>query len=205
VTAHASTTGGAPGGNMGDDEPRTWLTYAETGRALGMQAGSAKRLSFRRHWPRRTGNDGLARVGVPAAELRRVISDDTGDAAGVAIGDNIKAVSGDSTGDVPSGNIGDSTKVGRDTAPAEILAVELAHVRVQLAAREGELAGLREALRVAEAGTREAVQRADRAEQTALDAWRTTVDLARLLAQAKAVRAPVQPSSPRRGWLGRWL
>jgi len=184
---------------MGDDEPRTWLTYAEAGRALGMQPGSAKRLSFRRHWPRRTGNDGLARVGVPASALHRVPGDATRDAPGV--------VTGDSIGDAPRGDTRDSTGTGRDTpsVSAEILAMELAHARVQLAAREGELAGLREALRVAETGTHEAVQRADRAEQAALDAWRTTADLARMLAQVKAANTPAQALPPRRGWLGRLL
>lgn len=203
MAPHATVTGGATGGSMGDNEPRTWLTYTEAGRALGMQPGSAKRLSFRRHWPRRTGNDGLARVGVPASELRRV----TGDVTGVATGDSTRGASGGSTGDAPRGDTGDSTGAGRDMPPdhTETLTVELAHVRVQLAAREGELAGVREALRMAEAGTREAVQRADRAEQVALDAWRTTAELARLLAQVKVAGAPAQAVPPRRGWLGRLL
>ncbi len=93
----------------------------------------------------------------------------------------------------------------RDTAPvlAELLAVELAHIRVQLAAREGELAGLREALRIAEAGTHEAARRADRAEQAALDAWRTTADLARLLTPAKVSDVLAQVPPRRRGWLVR--
>lgn len=176
---------------MGDDELRTWLTYAEAGQALEMQPGSAKRLSFRRHWPRRTGNDGLARVGVPMAELGRVTSGDPGG--------NTGGVSRDATGD--------SMGTSRNMVPAsaETLAMELMHMHVQLAAREGELAGMREALRVAEASTNEATQRANTAEQTALDAWRTTADLARLLTQAKAADVPVQASSPRRRWLERLL
>ena len=173
---------------MGDTEPRTWLTYAEAGQVLGVRPDSAKRLSFRRHWPRRTGNDGLARIGMPTAELHRVTGDNPGD------------ITGDATGDVP----GDAPVTGRDTAPApaEVFAVELAHVRMQLATREGELAGLREALRVAETGTHEAARRADRAEQAALDAWRTTAELARLLTQAKTLEVPAQ-APPRRGWLVR--
>lgn len=176
---------------MGDDELRTWLTYTEAGQALGMQPGSAKRLSFRRHWPRRTGNDGLARVGVPVAELGRVTGGDTGN--------NTGGVSRDVTGDSPG--------TSRDIVPAsaETLAVELMHMRVQLATREGELAGLREALRVAEAGTHEATRRANSAEQAALDAWRTTADLARLLTQAKVADVSVQASPRRRGWLERLL
>lgn len=176
---------------MGDDELRTWLTYTEAGRALGMQSGSAKRLSFRRHWPRRTGNDGLARVGVPVAELGSVTSGDTGD----------------STGGISRDVTGDSMGTSRNMVPAsaETLAMELMHVRVQLAAREGELAGLREALRVAEAGAHDATRRANSAEQAALDAWRTTAALARLLTQAKVADVPVQASSLWRGWLERLL
>lgn len=86
---------------------------------------------------------------------------------------------------------------------------ELAEVREQLAAARGELTGMREALRVAEAGAREAAQRADRAEATALEAWRTTATLARRLAadevaQVSAQPAPTSPRS-RRGWLARLL
>lgn len=85
------------------------------------------------------------------------------------------------------------------------MTLELTALRVQLAAREGELVGTREALRVAEASAREATQRADQADQAALDAWRTTADLARLLAQAESAKAPVQTPAPHRGWLGRWF
>lgn len=165
---------------MSDDEQRTWLTYAEAGQALGIKPSSVKRLSFRRHWPRRTGNDGHARVELPLAELRRVTGDATGDS---------KRTNG---GDKPSVSV-------------EALTLELTALRVQLSAREAELAGMREALRVAEAGAREATQRADRSDQAALDAWRTTADLARLLTQAETAKAPVQTPAPHRGWLGRWF
>ncbi len=172
---------------MGNDELRTWLTYAEAGQAMEMQPSSVKRLSFRRKWPRRTGNDGLARVGVPVAELHPATGGGTRDA----------------TGGVP----GDSTGTGEDatSVPAETLAAELAHVRVQLGAREGELAGMREALRVAETGMHEATRRAEHAEQAAIDAWRTTADLVRLLAQAKAADVPSRVPPRRQGWLRRLL
>ena len=184
---------------MGNDELRTWLTYAEAGQALEMQPSSVKRLSFRRKWPRRTGNDGLARVGVPVAELHSAtgggIGSVTGDSAGVVTGGNTRDATGDSTG------------MGEDTAsvPAETLAAELAHVRVQLATREGELAGMREALRVAETGMHEATRRAEHAEQAAIDAWRTTADVARRLAQAKAADVPSRVPPRRQGWLRRLL
>lgn len=184
---------------MGNDEPRTWLTYAEAGRALEMQPGSVKRLSFRRKWPRRTGNDGLARVGVPVAELHPA----TGGATGNVTGGSDDVVTGDSTRDATGGSTG--TSEGTVSVPAEALAAELAHVRVQLANREGELAGMREALRVAEMAMHEATRRAGHAEQAAIDAWRTTADLARLLAQARAVSVPAQAPPHRQGWLARLL
>lgn len=172
---------------MSDDEQRAWLTYAEAGQVLGIKPSSAKRLSFRRHWLRRTGNDGHARVELPAAELHRVTGGATGDPTGDASGDRRKV-----DGDKPS-------------IPAETLALELTGLRVQLAAREGELTGVREALRIVETGMREATQRADRADQAALDAWRTTADLARLLAQAEFTKPPTQTLAPRRGLLERWF
>ena len=184
---------------MGNDEARTWLTYAEAGRALEMQPGSVKRLSFRRKWPRRTGNDGLARVGVPVAELHLAASGATGGGTGGS-GD---VVTGDSTRDATGGSTGISG--GTVSVAAEALAAELAHVRVQLANREGELAGVREALRVAETAVHEATRRAGHAEQAAIDAWRTTADLARLLAQARTVSVPAQAPPHRRGWLTRLL
>jgi hypothetical protein len=46
----------------------TWMTYAELGLARGISAASAKRLAIRRHWRRRPGNDGTARVAVPMTE-----------------------------------------------------------------------------------------------------------------------------------------
>lgn len=188
---------------MGNDELRTWLTYAEAGQALGMQPSSVKRLSFRRKWPRRTGNDGLARVGVPVAELHPATGDATGGSMGGVTGDETGVVTGGNTRGATGGSVGTSEDAA--SIPAETLAAELAHVRVQLAAREGELAGMREALRVAEMGMHEVTRRAEHAEQAAVDAWRTTADLVRLLAQAKATDVPSRVPPRRQGWLRRLL
>jgi hypothetical protein len=46
----------------------TWMSYAELGQLRGISAASAKRLSNRRRWAKRVGNDGTSRVAVPAAE-----------------------------------------------------------------------------------------------------------------------------------------
>src|SRR5215207_6476300 len=45
------------------------LTYAELGEALGITVDSAKRLARRRGWRKQPGNDGRARVAVPAERL----------------------------------------------------------------------------------------------------------------------------------------
>jgi hypothetical protein len=43
-----------------------WLTYAQLAESRGISVRSAQRLVLRHRWPRRPGNDGTARVGVPA-------------------------------------------------------------------------------------------------------------------------------------------
>lgn len=42
-----------------------WLTYDEAAAKLGIKSDSVRRRAAGRKWPRRLGNDGLARVGVP--------------------------------------------------------------------------------------------------------------------------------------------
>ena len=42
-----------------------FLTYAEAAERLGIKPDSVRRRARLRKWPRRTGNDGLVRVGIP--------------------------------------------------------------------------------------------------------------------------------------------
>jgi hypothetical protein len=58
--------------NLIDDEggDTRWMTYAELGRARGINTASAKRLASRRRWRRQPDNDGTARVAVPVDEAR---------------------------------------------------------------------------------------------------------------------------------------
>ena len=42
-----------------------WLTYDEMATELGIERESARQLVKRKRWPRRPGNDGRARIGVP--------------------------------------------------------------------------------------------------------------------------------------------
>jgi hypothetical protein len=60
----------------------TWMGYAELGRLRGISAASAKRLSNRRRWAKRAGNDGTTRVAVPAAEAIPRETDAGGDVSG---------------------------------------------------------------------------------------------------------------------------
>src|SRR3954469_11780560 len=50
---------------MSLSESVKWLTYHELAEALSIKPDSARSLVKRHKWPRRPGNDGLARVGVP--------------------------------------------------------------------------------------------------------------------------------------------
>jgi len=46
-----------------------WMTYAELSEVLGIGGDSARNLVRRKRWPRKPGNDGMARVGVPVEYL----------------------------------------------------------------------------------------------------------------------------------------
>ena len=56
------------GGSMAGDDIQ-WMTYAELAETLGIGADSARNLVRRKRWARQTGNDGLARIGVPVEHL----------------------------------------------------------------------------------------------------------------------------------------
>ena len=46
-----------------------FLSYDEAAKRLGIKADSVRRRARSRKWPKRTGNDGRALVGVPASAL----------------------------------------------------------------------------------------------------------------------------------------
>lgn len=54
-----------------------WLTYDEAATRLGIKADSVRRRAASRKWPRRVGNDGLARIGIPATIIPDRIPDAT--------------------------------------------------------------------------------------------------------------------------------
>ena len=54
-----------------------WLTYAELAEKLDITGESARNLVRRRGWPRKPGNDGVQRIGVPTEYLdERAVSSD---------------------------------------------------------------------------------------------------------------------------------
>lgn len=53
------------GGDMSDSDEYRFVTYQEGATLLGIQPDSVRRRASSRKWPRRRGNDGLARVGIP--------------------------------------------------------------------------------------------------------------------------------------------
>src|SRR3954465_6728746 len=70
-----------------------WLTYDEAAVALRISPESVRRLAQRRKWPRRPGNDGKVRLGVPAERIDAVVhaaGDTSSDAAPDAAGDDAR-------------------------------------------------------------------------------------------------------------------
>lgn len=182
------------------DEGRVWLTYEDAGKALGIKAASAKRLSFRRHWPHRAGNDGLARVGVPVTELPRV----TGDTPRLAPGDDSGTVTGGAPGNGPDASAALALALDR----IEALAGQVGHARAEVERLRAELVEAVRERAAAEAAAADARCQAAEAEGAALDAWRTAADLAGHLAAVRPPAAPIRPppAPPRpRGIMARLL
>jgi len=64
---------------MGDNPDIEWLTYEDAADRLGILADSVRRRAAARKWPRRQGNDGKARVGIPRSVIPEHIHDITPD------------------------------------------------------------------------------------------------------------------------------
>ena len=186
---------------MGDEE-RIWLTYEEAGKALGIKAASAKRRSFRRYWPHRAGNDGLARVGVPVTELPRVTGDATGDMHHVVPGGD----SGTSPVTAPGDKPNDTPALALALDRIEALAGQVGHARAEVERLRAEVAEAAHGQATAEAAAADARHRAEEAEEAALEGWRTAADMAARLASVQRPAAPVRPPPmPRPKGLLAWL
>ena len=77
-----------------------WLTYDELARALRITPDSARRLAGRnKHWPRKPGNDGRVRIGVPAERLPPDSPPDVGEDGADIGGDAGPDIRADAGGD----------------------------------------------------------------------------------------------------------
>jgi hypothetical protein len=139
---------------MGDTGDGTrWMTYAELAAARGITRSSATRLAFRRGWQRQTGNDGQARVAVPAAAqapphdaipgiMDAVTPVATHDSQGVEalIREQQRADRAEARADLAE------SQATAARGLAEQRTADLTAALVRAATAEGEIKGLREAL-----------------------------------------------------------
>src|SRR3954447_793857 len=135
-------------GAMGDSPDYRWLSYREIAEALGLPSIKAAAHRTRRAgWKREEGNGPASRVAVPVSILEGARSGPRGEGSAPAWGGSPHPSPG-----------------GSPPLPNGALAGEL---REQLARSQGELDGLREALRMAETAAAEANQRAAAAQAEA--------------------------------------
>lgn len=96
--AEDSGAGGGTGGGV------RWETYPDGARLLGMKVESFRRLALRKGWRRNPGNDGMARVAIPAEAIAlrhpRCVaappgSDSTPGSGGGALGGTVQAAARD--------------------------------------------------------------------------------------------------------------
>lgn len=158
-----------------------WMTYDELAAALGITPDSARRLVARKKWPRKAGNDGRARIGVPAERIP--------DRPPVGAPDEIP----DDTPDSPADARDDITPVIRVLSQhIERLEKELESVRAERDIERARAADL--ALKAAQVDALNAVLDAEkkRAEEIGNDRDRWA-------AQAERLSLPA-PTQAKRGW-----
>jgi hypothetical protein len=131
-----------------------WLSYDELAEIRGIDRASAIRMVRRKRWPKQESNDGTTRVAVPASVIRvtRHPVTDLGtpsDKNHVLSGDKdqtIKALEGEAAA-LREALARESARADR----AEAAAAVVPDLRERAARAEGEVEGLRAALRAAEA------------------------------------------------------
>jgi hypothetical protein len=147
----------------------SWMTYDEVAGRLAIKRRSAERLAARKRWPRRPGNDGRVRIGVPSDALP---------VAPVVIPDNTPADRGDDRGDdggavAPDGG-------GKDGAAA-VLAELVSRLHDQVADLTGKLVQAEKEATAAPVlrQSMEALRQALESERLLRDELRRELDLAR--------------------------
>jgi hypothetical protein len=119
-----------------------WLTYDEAAVSLRISPESVRRLAQRRKWPRRPGNDGKARLGVPAERIDAVVhaaGDTSGDAAPDATRGVAPGAAGDDARDTA---LGAAAVVALLTRHVERLEVELAVTKSERDAAQARISEL---------------------------------------------------------------
>jgi hypothetical protein len=106
------------------------MTYDEVAEALGIARESARQLVIRKHWARRKGNDGRARIAVPEEALP--IPPAPSDATSVS-----------TSPPLPGTSVDTAVDTAVDTSVSTAHAIES---RIQVAVLEAELKVLREVL-----------------------------------------------------------
>lgn len=161
------------------------LTYDELALRLGITRQSARQLAMRRRWPRKPGNDGLARVSVPVEALTRTEA-----------GKPTRSATGADTGKPTRPEAGVEAGVDTPTSGADARAL----IAV-LESRITELQGRVSELDVEAKQGRAALARVDvlearlAAEQQRVDEWKAVAD--RFATQAEKLASAAEA---RRSW-----
>ena len=183
-----------------------WLTYDDTGAALGITTESAKRLAMRHRWPRRPGNDGKALVAVPEERIAQAATgdraddgrrDDTGEGGPGGAG---------VTGGAPDDSRGDARAlIGYLERRVDELTDQLSEARTEARGFRFEAEGLR--VQASQVDVLTALVETERARMADARAEMTVrLDLGRTLlegVQAERDRLLVEVKERRRSWLGR--
>jgi hypothetical protein len=181
-----------------------WLSYEEAGHVLGIDPDSVARRARRLKWPRLPGNDGKARVAVPADVLPASGPDAAPDQGADGATDKVPDNPGDRGGHVrPDESRTIKALEGEASALREALAREreradraetaaavVPDLRERAARAEGESAALREQITVERTAVREQVTaERQRAEASARDLEAARAELADWTAGGPVARA----------------
>ena len=144
-------TGGDDAGDGAEGGAR-WETYPAGAELLGMKVESFRRLAFRKAWRRIPGNDGLARVAIPLAEVEQRLADSShGVTLGARDGAIHSARGGANLAGAEDGLVAElrrraeaaEARTERAEDERDKFAVEVIKGRERVARAEGEVAGLR--------------------------------------------------------------
>ena len=173
-----------------------------------MKVESFRRLAFRKAWRRTPGNDGLARVAIPMAEVeQRLASHPHGSAEATGDGTAHGARGGTTPAGPADGLLAElrrraeasENRAERAENERDNLAAEVIKERERRARAEGEAAGLKETVRLAEEGRRDMQMERDAARSQAqkAEAERGALAEARLLDQLAAQEAATEAAAAR--------